>query len=401
MKFNYQARNKKGEIQSGTIEASSEEAVISLLQKHELFLTSLEKVGRGPFYFRKIKIFSGISRKEIVLFSRQLSIMFKSKIPPVEAFYAIAKQTKNLNFREKILDITEEISGGTQLSKALSSYPKLFSHFYIAMVKSGEASGNLAEAIDYLADHLEKEDHLSSQLKGAMIYPIFVLFIFLIIVGAMIFFVIPNLTEVLEETGAELPSLTKTVISVSVLLKSWGWVFILFLFGIIFFIFRFLKTTQGKKLSDRISLKIPVLGSLLEKIYLSRFAENLSTLISGGIPIARALEITGEVVGNDVYKTIILKARDEVKTGEAISQVLERYPVEIPPLFIQMVSVGEQTGTLDKSLMSIVDFYRKEVEQSLTNFLQLLEPILIVFLGLIVAGLMAAIVLPLYQIGIR
>jgi len=400
MKFNYQARTKRGEIRSGTIEASSEEAALALLQKYDFFVTSLKKVAKEPFYLRKLTIFAGISKKEVEVFSRQLSIMFKSNIPPVEALYTLAKQIKNLNFKEKILEIAEEVSAGSPLSKALSYHPKLFSHFYIAMIKSGEALGRLSDAMSYLADHLEREDFIRSQIRRAMIYPAFVLFVFLMILAAMVFFIVPDLSEFLKEAGVDLPTITKIVLSLSGFLKNWGLILIFIFLAIIFFIFRYQKTPEGKKLFDQLSLKTPLLGSLLEKIYLSRFAENLSTLISGGLPIARALEITAEVVDNYLYQTIILKTRDGVKRGEQISQVLERYPA-ISPFFIQMVAVGEKTGTLDKSLLNIVDYYQKEVTDSLSDFLRLLEPTLIVFLGLIVGLLMAAILLPLYQIGFR
>jgi len=399
MKFNYQVRTKKGEIQTGTVEASSQEAALALLQKHKLYVTFLERAEALPFLTRRIKIFRGISGKEIIIFSRQLAIMFKSKVPPVETLHTLSRQTKNPNFKEKILKIAEEVEGGTPLSKALSYHPKLFSSFYISMVKSGEALGNLSGAIDYLADHLEKEDSLRAKMKGAMIYPAFVFFVFLIVIGAMVIFVIPQLAKVLTATETELPLMTKLVIEFSDFLRNWGWVIIIGFLGLMIFIFRYSKTTGGKKFFDKNFLKIPLLSSLLKKIYLSRFAENLSTLISGGLPITRALEITGEIVGNDVYKTIILQTRDEVRKGEKISSVLQRYPEVIPPLFTQMTMVGEKTGRLDTSLMNIVDFYRKEVDRAVDNFTSILEPLLIVFLGLFVALLIGAVLMPLYQIG--
>lgn len=401
MKFNYQARTKDGQIQTGVIEASSKEAVLALLQKHGLYLTSLEEAGAKPIYARQIKILEKVSQKDLVVFSRQLSIMFKSKVPPVEAFHALAKQTKNQNFREKILNIAERVEGGTPLSRALSYHPKLFSPFYVSMIKSGETAGKLSETIDYLADHLEREYTLRSKMVGAMIYPAFVFFVVLTVVGIMVIFIIPQLTQVLEESGAELSAATKIVMGFSTFLKKWIFLIIIGFLALIIFIFRYIRTEAGKKIYDKFSLKLPIIGPISRKIYLTRFAENLSTLISGGLPISQALEITGEIVGNDVYKKIVLQTRDQVRKGEQISVVLERYPEDIPPLFTQMTMVGEKTGTLDKTLVNIVDFYRKEVEQTLDNFLSILEPVMIVFLGLIVAGLMAAVIMPLYQIGFK
>ena len=397
MKFNYQARTKKGDMQTGTVEASSREAALNLLQKHQLFITLLEKAEAQPLLSKKIKLFEKISRKDIVNFSRQLALMFQSKIPLLEALQTLALQTKNPSFREKILTLTEEIESGTSFSLALARYPKLFSSFYVSMVKSGEASGTLSESLDYLAEHLEREYHLVSKIQGAMIYPALIVLVVIGVLVMMMFFVIPNMAKVLTETGQELPLLTTVVIGLSNFFRSWGWLIFLMVLGAAIFLFRYSKTSDGKKFKDMLLLKIPLVGPFLKMIYLSRFAENLSTLITGGLPIVQALEITGEIVGNDVYQTIISQLKEEVKKGEKISKFLIRYPQQFPPILTQMVTVGEKTGTLDKSLMNVVDFYRKEVDRAIDNLLSILEPLLVVFLGLIVAGLMGAVLMPLYK----
>lgn len=397
MKFNYQARTKKGEIQAGVVEASSKEAAILLLQKYGLYLTYLEEV-KVPFYARKVTIFKRISRKDIVLFSRQLAIMFSSKVSLVEALTTIASQTKNFEFRERILDLSRQVEGGSAFSKALSRHPQIFSSFYISMVKSGEESGKLSESLAYLADHLEKEYYLTSRIQGAMIYPSMVIIVALVVLLLMIFFVIPQVAKVFQESGQALPIITQLVISLSLFLKKWGFLFIGLLVGFIIFVLRYIKTSEGKENFDKISLRLPIIGELLKMVYLSRFAENLSTLISGGLPIAQALEITGEIVGNKVYQKIIFLTRDEVRRGEPISSVLRRYPGAFPPLFCQLTLVGEKTGTLQKILLNIVDFYQKEVDRSTENLLTILEPVLIIFLGVIVAGLMAAVLIPIYKI---
>jgi len=399
MKFNYQARTKTGEIQAGVVEASTQEAALSLLQRYGLYVTSLEPV-REPFFLKRLKIFRRISRKDLVLFSRQLAIMFQSNVPPIEALQTLSAQIKNPDFKDKISKLSEEIEGGTPLSQALALYPAIFSTFYINMVKSGEAVGKLPETLSYLADHLEREYHFRSRVTGAMIYPSLVLFVFLVVLVAMIFFIIPQLIEVLESMGGELPLITKIVISLTGFLRKWIlFIILVFIFSIIF-IFRYYKTKTGKEFFDRFFLKLPLLGELLKKIYLSRLAENLSTLISGGLPIVQALEITGEVIGNNVYKKIIFETRDRVRKGEAISMVLKRYPETISPLFIQLTIVGEKTGKIESTLMNIVDFFQKEIERSLDRFLSLLEPMIIIFLGLLVGGLVGSILLPLYRIGL-
>jgi len=397
MKFNYQARTKKGEIQAGVVEASSKEAAILLLQKYGLYITYLERT-EVPFYAREVEIFKRVSRRDIVLFSRQLSIMFASKVSLVEALSTIASQTKNLEFREIILDLSQEVEGGNAFSKALSRHPQIFSSFYISMVKSGEESGKLSESLAYLADHLEMEYYLISRIRGAMIYPSLVIMVTIVVLFLMMFFVIPQLTKVLQESSLPLPIVTRLVIGLSLFLRKWGFFFIGLLAVLIIFVLRYIATSSGKENLDKILLRLPIIGETLKMVYLSRFAENLSTLISGGLPIAQALQTTGEIVGNTVYQKIIFMTRDEVRRGEPISSVLRRYPEAFPPVFCQMTLVGEKTGTLEKTLLNIVYFYQKEVDRSIDNLLSILEPVLIIFLGVIVAGLMAAVLLPLYRI---
>jgi type IV pilus assembly protein PilC len=397
MKFNYQARTKTGEIQSGVVEASSKEAAISLLRKYGLYVTVLEEVTAPPLYAKRVKLFERISRSDIVLFSRQLSIMFKSKIPLVEALRTLAIQTKNPDLKERILDLSEEVEGGTAFSTALSRHPEIFSTFYIAMVRAGEVSGTLSKSLEYLADHLEREYHLTAKVRGAMLYPALILFVVLLVLTLMIFFVIPHLGEVLEGSGQELPVITQLVINSAAFLRKWGWALILGLILLILVGFRYYQTKKGKKFFDRGILSLPIFGPLVKMINLSRFAENLSTLIAGGLPIAEALQTVGEIVGNVCYQKVIFEARDRVRKGEPISSVLSEAPEVFPPVFTQMVLVGERTGTLDTTLLNVVNFYKGEIDRTIDNLLSILEPVLIIILGVIVAGLMLAILVPLYR----
>jgi len=397
MKFNYQARTKRGEVQTGIIEAASPEAAGALLRSHGLYVTVLEEVAALPFYAKRIKIFKGIPQSDIVLFSRQLSIMFKSRVPLVEALRVLSTQARNPELKEKTLELSEEVEGGTSLSRALSRHPKIFSSFYISMVKAGEASGTLSESLEYLAEHLEREYHLTAKLRGALIYPSLILCVVFLVLVLMIYFVIPNLSEVLIGTGQKLPAVTAVVISASGFLRKWGWIFILGIVAAVFAGFRYQRTEKGKISFDKILLKLPVIGPFFKMVYLARFAENLSTLISGGLPIVLALQTVGEIVGNNCYKEVIFETRDRVKKGEPVSSVLSQSPEFFPPLVIQMTLVGEKTGTLDRTLMNIVNFYKKEIDRTIDNLLSILEPALIITLGVIVAGLMLAILVPLYQ----
>jgi type IV pilus assembly protein PilC len=398
MKFNYQAKTKSGQVQTGVVEASDRKAAFNILKAHNLYPIVLEK-STVPFYAKQLTIFQRAGRKDIVVFSRQLAIMFKSGVPVVEAFNVIARQTKKQDFKEKLIKIAESIEGGMPLSKSLGLYPKLFSSFYINMVKSGEASGKLADIFVYLADYLEKESHFQSKIRGAMIYPAFVLFVFLIVVLLMITYVIPQLSRVLKESEAALPLITKVVLALSDFLRTHALLVFAAAVVVIIGIVLLVRSRQGKRFFGKYLLRTPLIGPFLKKYYLSRIALNLSTLISGGVPIAQALEMTGQVVGNEEYKKIILKTRDGVERGETISSVLNSYPDLIAPLFYQMVTVGEKTGNLDSSLKNAVVFYQRDVDQSLDTFIQLLEPVFIILLGTVVGGLMAAVLVPLYSIG--
>jgi len=399
MKFNYQARTTEGKLQTGVVEATGRDSAFNVLKTHGLFVVTLEEASDTPFYARSFSFFNKASKSDVVMFSRQVSIMFKSNVPIVETFRALAKQSRKQDFRDKIINIAEEIEGGTPLSRALSTHPKLFSSFYINMVKAGEAAGKLSEVFGYLADYLERQQAFSSKIKGAMVYPVFVVIVFIAVVSIIMVYVIPQLAEVLKGTGQELPFATKVVISISDFMKTSWWILLIILALGIFGFYKFSQTRKGKIAIDGFTLKVPILKGFLKKLYLARIALNLSTLISGGLPISASLEITGDIVGSDAYKQLILDTRDRVKRGEPISSSLERYPDLISPLFFQMVSVGEKTGTLDSSLENIVDFYQSDVDRALDGFIRLLEPIFIIVLGGVVAGLMGAVLMPLYSGG--
>ena len=398
MKFSYQARTKDGKVETGTIEASTRKAAIDVLHQNNLFPTAIKEISSRNL-FLQLNYFQGVPLKEIVLFSREMATMLDSKVPLAEALDSLGHQTKNLDFQEKIYKLSMAIRGGSTFSKALSAYPKVFSSFYINMVKSGEISGNLSEVLDRVSIHLEKEYELRSKTLSAMMYPSIVFVVFILIFIVLMVFVIPNLTEVLTAGGRELPLITKIVVGTSDFFKQW-WIVIIGVFAaLFFFIKRYSETREGKRLFDRISLHLPILGGFLKNLYLARFAENFSVLITAGIPIAQALEITADLIDNTVYQDIIIESRNRVIKGEPFSSALDRFPEYIPSLFVQMASVGERTGRISTTLMNIVRFYQKEIDAFVGGLSSILEPIMIIGLALMVGFLVAAVVLPLYQMS--
>ena len=399
MRFNYQIRDKEGGVNTGVVEASSQEAALQIISRPGLFVTFLERIESSPFSGGKIQFFDKISAKEVMLFSRQLAIMFKAQVSPLDSLESIADQTSNKSFQEKIFSMSENIEGGTSLSGAFMKYPKIFSFFYVSMVKRGEALGNLSDVLEYLADHLEREQELSGKLKTAMIYPIFVLFIAAAVIILLMTLVIPNLATILQDSGQELPIMTKIVIAGSNFLITKGWIVAILFIVIGVGVFRFIKTPNGKRFFDHAILKVPGINSFLRVVYISRFGESLATLIAGGVSLVHALEITKDIVGNARYQEIIIEAKEEVEGGVQVSEVLKKYPSEFPPIFTQMVAVGERSGNIETTLNSIVVYYRKEVDRNVDGLLSVIEPVLIVFLGVVVGGLMASVILPLYSIS--
>jgi type IV pilus assembly protein PilC len=333
------------------------------------------------------------------MFSRQLAVMFSSGVPLAEALSALAGQTKKEKFKENIIKLAQEIEGGTTFSKALSHFPDLFSNFYVSVVRSGEVSGTLGKSLEYLANHLEREHNLKSKLKGAMIYPALVVSAVVGVFVLMTVFIIPQLTSVLEGSKTEPPAITKAAMALSYFMRDFWWLILLVVAGIGVGAWFYFKTEEGRSLKDKVLLKIPWIGTFLKKIYLTQFAENLSTLISGGLPIGQALEVAGGILGNVVYKKVILEARDRVTRGESITTVFSEYPHLFTPLFIQMSLVGEKTGHIDSTIMTVANFYEEEINRITENLVNIIEPVLILVLGGMVGLLMAAVVIPLYQIS--
>jgi len=396
MKFNFQARTKEGKLRKGVVEASSKDAALAMLQDSGLIVTSLEEKPL-PFYLREIGFLQKAGPTDLMLFVRQLAVMFRSKVPLTEALDTLSRQTKKRSFGEKIRKIKEEVEAGSPLSYALSRYPSVFSTFFVAVVRAGEASGKLSESLDYLADYLERSYEFSNKIKSAMTYPAFILFFALIIIGLMLTFVLPQLATTLRAGGKELPAITVFVLGAGDFFRNNFLILIFSLFLLFFVSFHFLKTSVGKKVFDRVILELPLIGGLVKKTYLVRVSENLSTLILSGLPITRALKITADVVGNEEYRKAILNAQAAVKRGGTISAAFSNYPDIFPPVFVQMTIVGERTGTLDSTLMNLVNFYQKEINRAVNSLLSLMEPILLICLGLGVAVFAIAVFVPIYQ----
>ncbi len=395
--YKYKALNKDKKIISGLVEAASEDLAIDTLKDKELVIISLkeEAIKSGK---KSLFVFGRIKAKDLVIFSRQFSVLVSANVALVESLRLLAEQTKNPKLRTVVSEIADEVDGGAKLSDSLAKRPKIFSNFYINVVKSGESSGKLDEVLNYLADELEKDFDMTSKIKGAMIYPVFVLSGLGVVGVVMMVSVVPKLTNVMEETGGELPMATKVLIATSGFLSNYWWLLLVLLVGLAISIRFFVKMPVGKKIIDTSLLHLPIFGKLFQRIYLVRFTRSLQTLIIGGVNISKGLEITSEVVNNYVYKNLITETKKEVEDGNSISTVFVNSK-EIPNMVSQMMSIGEKTGRLDVILSRITDFYSREINNIVANLMTLMEPIIMVILGVAVGFMVAAIIMPMYNMA--
>ncbi len=396
--FSYKARTPEGEPRSGVVEARTVEGAVDTLQRQNLVITAISPAEAQPLWTRPIAFFQRVKQKDLVIFSRQLSTLFQAKVPVAHSLRTLAKETGSQTFRTAITAILDDVSGGSALSQAMGRHPRVFSRFYLSMVRAGEESGKLEDVFLYLADYLDRSYALTSKARNALIYPAFVFAAMIGVMIVMFVVVIPRLTSIFEELGQEVPIYTRIIIGFSSFLVEWGFVILLVLAALAVVGWRFIQTERGAYAWDGLKIRLPILGGLLKKVYLARLSDNLATLIVAGIPIIRALEITAEVVANGVYERIIRAAAEAVKAGNTISTSFDQY-AEIPPLVTQMIRVGEESGRLDFLLKSTASFYQRDVDNLFENFVSLIEPALIVFLGLGVAFIVAAVLVPLYNLS--
>lgn len=397
MKFLYQARNKSGELKKGLVTAATQTKAEQLLTDNGLIIISLDL--QHESILNKLDVFSNrVNYKDLVLFSRQFSTLVAARVPIVQALRILESQVSSKGLANISKSLVQSVESGESLSLALAKHPKVFGNIYVSLVKSGEASGQVAESLSYLADQLEKDYDLRSRVKSAMTYPAFVLSA-LVVVGILMFkFVLPNLVSVLKEQQAELPLVSKILIGFTDFFDVYWWVVILFL-AFVAAGFRFyIQTEGGRYVWDKVKMQIPIIGQVLDKIYLARFARNLSTLVAGGIPIIKALQIISDIINNVIYRDILLEAAQQVTNGKSISDSLARHK-EFPPLVTQMVRVGEETAQLDTILIKLAVFYEKEVDAKVSTLSSLLEPIIMLILGLGVGVLVAGVLLPIYNLA--
>ena len=396
--FKYKALDEGKKISEGLIEAVNEKMAAEILQGRGLSIVSIKKHLESKRGIKFLASLSGVKSKDLVIFSRQFSVMISANIALVQALRILVEQTENITLKMIVSKIADEVDGGLHLSDALAKRPKVFSDFYINVIRSGETSGKLDEVLNYLADEMEKDYDMMSKIKGAMIYPVFV-FVGLGVVGVvMMMFVVPKLTSIFTETGAALPLPTRILVGTSDFLSAYWWLLLVILAGLVVGLKFYIKAPAGKRQFDFLKLRVPIFGKLWQRIYLVRFTRSMNTLIMGGVTIIKSLEIASEVVDNEIYKSLIKETSRAVEDGSSISSVFVDSK-EIPKMVSQMMTIGEKTGKLDVILGRITDFYAREINNIVVNLMTLMEPIVIVILGIAVGIMVAAIILPMYNLA--
>jgi type IV pilus assembly protein PilC len=395
--YTWVALTRRGRTLKGDIEAVDETIALSQLKRRRLTVKKIKPKPKDLFEnvaFMQPKV----TNKDIVIFTRQFSTMIDAGLPLVQGLNILADQSENSTFKKILKEVTRDVEGGATLAEALKKHPKVFDNLFVNLVAAGEVGGILDTILQRLATYIEKAEKLKSQIKGAMTYPIVVVGVAILVIAVILIFVIPVFQEMFEGFGKSLPVPTQIVVIMSDFMKANIHYMI---GGLIVFIFLFKKyrdTPRGRKRIDTIALKLPIFGPLLKKVAVARFTRTLGTMISSGVPILDALEVTAKTSGNVVLEEVIFEVRSSIAEGQTISEPLAETDI-FPGMVIQMISVGEATGALDTMLEKIADFYDDEVDTAVDALTSMLEPLLMVFLGGSIGGLVIAMYLPIFQLA--
>lgn len=396
--FTYTAVDAQGNERQGTIDAINMDVAIAALQRRGLIISGIDASQKKSLFETRLRIFERITNTDIVMLSRQVTTLFEAQVSALRAFRLLAAEARTPLLGEKLTEVANDLQSGTSISGALAKHPDVFSPFYVNMVRSGEESGKLDETFAFLADYLDRNYEITQKARNALVYPGFILATFVIVMVLMMTLVIPRLADMLSEVGQSVPLYTKIVIGMSAFISKYIFLLlILFIIGVIF-LYRYGQTEKGREVFSRARLETPAIGGIFRKIFLSRIADNLSTMLRSGIQILRGLEITGSVVGDVVYEKILTQAALDVKAGMPLSEALRKHS-EMPGIVVAMIKIGEETGNMAQILDTMAKFYRREVNNAIDTLVSLIEPLLIVVLALGVAILLASVLLPIYNIA--
>ncbi len=392
--FEWTGRKRTGETITGAMTADNKDGVVAALRRQQIVAVKIKEKGKE---LALPKIGGGVGTKDLAIFTRQFSVMIDAGLPVVQCLEILGAQQQNKVFQRVLFDVREDVEAGSALNEAFKKHPKVFDNLYCNLVAAGEAGGILDTILQRLSIYIEKAVKLKAAVRSAMIYPVVVVTVAILVVVVIMWKVIPTFASLFAGVGAKLPVPTQIVIAISNFLGRWGWLCILLIIGIAIAFRMYYKTENGRYLIDKIMLKSPIFGIVLRKIAVARFCRTLATLVSSGVPILEGLDITARTSGNAIVEEAILKTRKSVEEGKTLTEPLAASGV-FPGMVTQMISVGESTGALDAMLSKIADFYEDEVDEAVANLMSLLEPVIIVFLGVTIGGIVVAMYLPLFTL---
>ncbi len=396
--FKYAAKERSGNPVSGVSEAADQKSLIDALRKQDLVIISVKEEKKKETNSVMLRFGANIKLGELVLFSRQMATMIDAGIPLVQSLEILSEQVENKAFQKILLEVKKDVAAGASFHEALAKHPRAFSALFINMVKAGESSGSLDAIMDRLAQYLEKTDSLIRKVRSAMIYPCVVSVMAVAITLVMMMKVVPVFKGIFADFGGELPLPTRVLVSVSDFLIQNFLLWFAVCVAAFFAIVNFAKTEKGKFIFDDFKLNMPVFGIIMRKVAVSKFSRTLSTLVKSGVPILSALEIVGKTAGNKIIERAVDKVRGSIREGENITTPLLRAKV-FPPLVVRMISVGEQTGELEKMLTKIADFYDDQVDAAVAGITSLIEPLIIAFLGTMIGGIVICMFMPIFQLS--
>lgn len=398
MKYKYRAKTKDGELQVGFVEAGSRDAATNILAGHDLFILSLESTEKSRWYDVVGSYFGRVRRKDMIIFTRQFATLLEARLPLNTALKTLYEQTAQPVLKEAILRVADDIDAGLALSQAMERQGTVFPQFYVEMIKAAEITGNLNEVAGFLADYTEKEGVLVSKAKSAMIYPAIVVSLFIIVSFVMVTFVFPQIAPIFAQSEIELPIYTRILLGSGEFLSKWWPALIVVVVVLVIVAMDYARTPEGKALIDDSKIKLPILNKVYLPVTMARFSNAAALLIHGGIPIAQALEVIGHMVGNVLYRDLIHELAEDIRRGELLSQSMAKYPEYFPVLVGQMVAVGEKTGKLEQVFTRLATFYGREADSVVNNLVDLIQPVLMMGIGILVALLFASILVPLYSL---
>jgi len=396
--FTYTALDAEGNERQGTIDAVNMDIAIAALQRRGLVISGIDPAEKPTMFSARLSFFDRVTNADVVMLSRQITTLFEAQVSALRAFRLLAAEARTPALGEKLTAIGNDLQSGSTISAALARHPDVFSAFYVNMVRAGEETGKLDETFSFLADYLDRNFELTQKARNALVYPAFIMMTFVVVMVLMMTLVIPQLAGMLEEVGQSLPLYTRVVIGLSEFMTRYIFLMLALLVAGGIFLYRFSRTAHGREMLSRARLETPAIGGIYRKIYLSRIADNLSTMLRSGIQVLRGLEITGLVVGDAVYEKVLSDSAADVKGGMPLSEALRKHP-EIPGIVVAMVKIGEETGNMSSILETMARFYRREVNNAVDTLVGLIEPLMIVVLALGVAVLLASVLLPIYNIA--